>query len=149
MKNGKKPISSQQQPSFVARDDVFGSALTIPLDLQQELAGKGLVGRWINATELAKFQGYHPKGWTPYKRQSGANQSEFKFGNDPDGIIRRGDCILAVKKDEDVAKHRQYLQQAADRQNKSVKGHANELRQTIKEHGVKSSVVEGYDDNDE
>lgn len=152
MKDGKKPLAEKKRESGMIRaDEIFGTALSLPEELKEELEKKGLVGRWVNATELTKFQGYHPKGWKVYKKDSGtiSASGQFRFGNDPDGVIRRGDCILAVKTAEEVSKHKAFLKQRADIA-KGVSGKAAaEMREALKQNQVKSTVVEGYDDGDD
>ena len=149
IKEGKKPISAKPGVQIVS-EDPFGNPLTIGSELEKELAKQGLVGRWVNATELYKFQGYHPKGWRVYKTQNNAilSNKEFRFGNDPEGVVRRGDCILAVKDQVERDKHRAFLDARADRQIAGAIYRKKELQEFAAKRGVKVAVTEGYDEDD-
>lgn len=140
--NGKKPISSKPTNS----GDLFGNALNIPPVVQAELDEKGLVGRWVNAIKLQQMGGYHPKGWQPFRSEK--YKSDFKFGSDPDGVIRRGDCILAVKTLEDVETHKEWLANRVAVQRDTNKVKAQEFRDAMRQSGLNSKVVEGYGDDE-
>jgi hypothetical protein len=105
----KKPESTKKPveiPNFAKNVFDIDSAL------QKELDEAGLVPRWVNIKQMENFGGYHPKGWVPYKRKS-INETEKLFGQSGDGFLRRGDLVLAVKKKEEVDKHRAYLRHEA------------------------------------
>jgi ribosomal protein L30E len=152
IKDGKKPLSSKKKPEInqITADDLgFGNALHLPPALQQELDDQGLEGYWMNATQLFHMGGYHPKGWMPYKRKGvGASLSEFKIGTDPDGIIRRGDCILGVKTTTQAAKQREFLQERSSNLKKNNESKAKELKQYARQQGVEITVHEGYEENE-
>ncbi len=148
IKEGKKPLSSKPAPTPAATDDIFGNALALPADIKAELDAKGLIGRWINATTLARMQGYNAKGWTVYRRSAPASDiMSFKFGSDPDGVVRRGDCILATKTKDQADLHRKHLQQKAQRGYNVNADKANELRSALGSAGIKAKVHEGYEEN--
>lgn len=146
--SGKKPLSARESYKESTTEDIFGNQLALPDGVKKELADQGLVGRWVNAKTLYANQGYHPKGWVPYKRKASdtIESKDFLTGNDPSGIVRRGDCILAVKKMEDVQKHRSYLRGKADRYTRFNKEKAEELRMIARETGLNNVIQEGYDE---
>ncbi len=148
LKNGKKPLSSRPVSPFGAPEE-FGNALTIPANIKADLEKTGRVARWINSKKLAEFQGYHPKGWVPYKLPDTMRSADsFKFGNDPEGIVRRGDCILACKSAEQGKKHKDYLNALAS-QSKNINAQkANELRAMMRNQGIEGKVHEGYEENE-
>ena len=149
--SGKKPLSARENyKESTLTEDIFGNTLALPEGLKKELAEQGLVGRWVNAKTLYANQGYHPKNWVPYKKKSSdtIDTKDFLQGNDPSGIVRRGDCILAVKKHEDVAKHRSYLRQKADRYTRFNKEKAEELKNLARENRVNTIIDEGYNEED-
>jgi hypothetical protein len=151
IKDGKKPVSQKAaKGSFFMSDDVFGNQLAVPAEIQEELAEQGLEGRWLNAKTLHSNQGYHPKGWSVYRRKAPTvDSSAFKFGSDPDGIIRRGDLILGVKTTEKADLHRRHLSSRADRYSNINADKAQELRDLMSTSGFKKAkVYEGYDEND-
>jgi hypothetical protein len=154
IKNGKKPLSTKGTPEVMeSYDDLFGNRLSISPELKAELDAKGLVGRWVDAKKLYEFNGYHPKGWAPYKRVTQVGEKldkqDFRFGSDPDGTVRRGTMILAAKSKEEVARHQRFLKQKAERFQSTTGSHAETLRKTVKEGRANSVVIEGYDEDDE
>jgi hypothetical protein len=155
IKDGKRPISQKAQPQTFFEDAGFGTALTIPPDIQAELDAQGLTGRWLNAKKLHENQGYHPKGWKVYHHKSKGTASDTistssKYGNDPDGIIRRGDCILGVKSKDALAYHKKFLEDKANHYHRNVNSQkAQEMRSHLGRAGFKNAqVLEGYEDNE-
>lgn len=150
--NGKKPLSSKGRPSGMSNitDDIFGNQLALPEELRQEIEKKGLVARFVSSKTLYANQGYHPKGWRPYKADKAVTlTSELKFGSDPDGLVRRGDCILAVKTVDEHAKHKDWLADKADRYKGHTKQKQRELQDQARAAGASTRVEEGYDGEDE
>jgi hypothetical protein len=153
LKEGKKPISSRRKPvETIAHDDVFSSALTLDPELSAELEAKGLVPRFVDAKRMGEMGGYNDKGWVVYKREKKAsdtiNPSDFKFGNDPSGIIRRGSLVLAVKTKEKADQHRRFLNQRSSQQQQINKQKADELRAFARQSGIVTEVFEGYEENE-
>jgi hypothetical protein len=154
MKPTKKPGRQVADP-IVNFDDVFGNQLTIPEEVEAEMKRKGWEPHWLDAKSLHVNQGYHPKGWKVYRRDTQAlgtagtrtiDSQEFRYGSDPDGVIRRGTLILGYKTSEEVTKHRAYLKQRADRQSNVQATQAKELRKMVRDSGLASTVIEGDDD---
>ena len=147
-KNGKKPLSARAPLAPITAESEFGNALTIGPDLKKELEDQGLVGRFINAKQLYDFQGYHPKGWIPYKRKQcdTIGSVDFVKGSDPSGIIRRGDCILATKSVAQVDRHRQLLKEKAAR----LSGYTKEAATSLQALGapVGAKIDSGYEKQD-
>lgn len=153
LRDGKKPISSKRKPvETVLFDDVFASALSLDAELASELEQKGLVPRFVDAKRMSEMGGYNEKGWQIYRREKRAadsiNPSDFKFGNDPSGIIRRGSLVLAVKTKEKAAMHRKYLNQKAANQEQVQKQAASELRNFARQNGLDTMIHEGYEENE-
>ena len=149
-KNGKKPLATRPPQSVdIQADELFGNACSISPELARELDEKGLVPRFVDAKKLYEMNGYHPKGWVPYKRDmSIVGKEDFKYGSDPSGIIRRGSLILAVKTKEQAAKHKAYLDQRAGRAKTFNTEKAKELRDFGRSHNLPVEVHEGYEEND-
>ena len=150
---GRKPLSAKPKMSTMKSfsTDIFGNALALPPELEKELKDKGLVARWVSAKLLHANQGYHPKQWKPYKREPGATMEgvEFKSGSDPDGLIRRGDCILATKTAEQFQVHQDWLDDKASRYKGHNQAKAAELRATARAAGAKTEVDAEYDSDDD
>jgi len=151
-KSGQKSISDKPKTADltpVNHDDIYSNPLKLPKELEDELDKKNLVPRFISAKELYKNQGYHKAGWRPYKRRYDTMEKperDFHQGSDPEGIIRRGDCILAVKSKEEVQRHKRFLAVKAERYKDYNRQQADELRKIAKEHGG-AVIHEGYEEN--
>jgi hypothetical protein len=133
--------------------DLYKSRLDMDPALAKELKEAGLVGRWINAKEFQKNYGFHHSGWTPYKKKAAPNAKvDSLFGGDPEGYVRRGDLVLAVKTTEEQEKHRMGLAYKASLNTGLNKKQAQQIAEAARNAGVKSKVVDGYDgagDDDE
>lgn len=149
-KQGRKPVTQRTESPTLLHEEVFGNFLKIEPDLQAELESKGLVARFVDAKKLYEMNGYHKNGWVPYKRDANAKLglSDFKFGTDPDGIVRRGTLILAVKSVDQVNKHKAALELKANRGRMINKTKADELRDMVRSTGTKTQVHEGYEENE-
>lgn len=149
LKDGKKPLSAKPNPAVPKYGDLFGDATTLSEELKKELEEQGLVGRWVDYKRLKEMDGYHTKGWILFRRKKSdiIDSQEFRFGQNPDGIVRRGSMVLAAKTKEEVEKHKAFLKDKAERYGKHFKKRqAAELRQLAKDGGLDTQVVEGYDD---
>lgn len=147
VKNGQKHISTKKEVQ-IRPEDVFGDALKLDSALQAEISEAGMEARFVDAKKLYEFNGYHANGWTAFRRKSPAS-IEFKHGNDPDGVVRRGSLILAVRPKEVCEKHRMLLAQRAKRSRAVTQTKAAELRQMAQEqHATSVGVSEGYEENE-
>jgi hypothetical protein len=136
----KRPTIDQKNSKFEFSDPGFSDDLFgLDADLKAELDSKGLVGRFVNIKEVEKFGGRHPKGWRVYKRDNiNKSSTEWMFGSDPDGYVRRAELVLAVKTKEDADKHRRHLDQLAQaaKVTNLIKRHREEQRRAFKEAGM-------------
>jgi len=154
IKSGRKPLSQKSRTvgTPVVPPPDFMTPMALPLDLKKEIEEQGLVPRWINAGKLYANQGYHEKGWVPYRRKLDGKMGahEFKFGNDPDGVVRRGDCILAVKNKEQHKQHTDYLDYRAQAAKGLGKQEAEKIRQYLKDSRVEGvELEEGYEEDEQ
>lgn len=148
-KNGKMPLS--KKGSVTANpDSIFANKLGIPKDVQEDLTANNLVGRWIDGKKLTESYGYHDKGWVPYQLPEKLRKSQWRTGNDPDGTLRRGSLVLAVKTTEDVAKHKAFLKLRAEQSTvqRHNKEEAEKMRHWAKEAGDGVKIIEGYEENE-
>jgi hypothetical protein len=120
------------------------------------IESKGMAIRFISAPKLAANAGYHARAWralsTKQLKEWGyatIGLDNFLNGSDPDGYIRRGDLVLAVRPLEQHKMHQAYLKQEANRANRSQKKHADALRDYVKDHNLDARVHEGYEDEGE
>jgi hypothetical protein len=149
IKNGKKPLSQKQGPCRVTADEIYGNATALSEELKKELEEQGLVPHWVDYKQMKELDGYHRSGWQIYFRKNHANidNQEAKFGRSPDGIVRRGTLVLAVKTKESAEKHKAYLKDRAERYSGKIhKKQAEEFRQLAKQSGLNTTVETGYDD---
>lgn len=115
--------------------------------LKKEIADQNLDWRFIRASGYSKL-GYHKGNWKPYY-VTGKHPIESFKGIHPEGILTRGDLILAVRPKSISGKHRAKLQEKNSRLAGYNKQAADNLRQLAKENRVSGDVIvhEGYDDN--
>lgn len=149
IKNGRRSVETKRQPSFISNDEVFGSLLHVDEDVKKEVAAKGLELRWLDANMMIRNGNYHPAGWTVYRREKKGDSDilGFKFGNDPEGIIRRGTCVLGVRPIAHGDKHRALNAQRAARQSgKPMSAAAEQLREMAKSGNVRSVVDDSFDE---
>lgn len=149
--NGRKPLSQKKlaRPAALSLEDIFGNSLGIDPELAATLKAKGLAWRFISYPQLQKMGGTHARGWKPYKPDSGKiDNHTFQVGADPEGFIRRGELILAVRPIELNEKHKQYLAQEAARTKGFQASKVEELREMVRDvPGME--VHEGYEDPNE
>lgn len=134
-----KPVVSNKGPAY---SEFNRNMLEIPADLSKEMDGKGLEGRWINLKRFTE-EGFHKRGWVPFKPEKVSETNGFFYGNNPDGFIRRAELVLACRPKELGDQHRADLKQKADRLKSSVDV---EYRRSMKESGLKTKL---YEDQDE
>lgn len=143
MKNGK--ISITKKKTFLSAEDVFGVSNDIPSEVKQEFDKNGWVARWLSIKSL-RFNNWLPKkNWKLYKLPN-SRPFNLKDGSDPDGMIRKGDLVLAYKTQDEADLHRRYLDQQAQSQATYVKEAAEDMRYEAKSRGLKTKVEEEYDE---
>lgn len=150
MSNPKKPAAKVKAPLYNPTS-FYNDQLALDDELKAELAEKGLSYKFINAQEFAK-RGSHKSHWVPYKREKKVENSSFSkiYGTDPEGFVRRGDLILAVKTMEQADAHRDFLRQRSQQLSTSVDQQAaEELKRTFRNAGVKAKILTGYDGEEE
>lgn len=143
----KKPLSQRGRPAPLNMDDIFGNALGVDPTILADIQKQGKVHRFINAKQLGEMGGHHPRGWVPYKpsaeQRANMEGQALLFGSDPNGYVRRGDCILAVRPKELNDKHKAYLRQESARTANVAKEAAAGVREFIRANGLDMRVQEG------
>ncbi len=140
----KKPVSVPNHS-----EEIFDSSFAVPPEIKAEIKEKGLACRWVNGTSLQKSFGFNKNRWVPFKSEK-AKAVTSMFGGDPEGYVRRGDLILAVKPKELQDKHRAYLaDKLAGSKGVLKKKTSEDMRQIAEEHGVKAKFDNSYDENDD
>jgi hypothetical protein len=136
--SGKKPVES----ASLKYSSFHRNMLDIPPAIAAELKEKGLEGRWINYNEFVKDGNFHRQGWVPFRPEKADSSNGFFFGNNPDGIIRRKELVLASRPKEICDAHRAHLKDAAKRKATSKKTAEAELRQMASD-GRLNTRIEG------
>lgn len=121
-------------------DSFFMNRLSLPQSLKDKLTAEGLDWRFINANQFRQSGGMHTSHWVPYKFSQG------EFGSNAEGILQRGDVILATRPKAVTVAHKDYLKKRNDALSRVNKQHATELKKQLGAAGAK--VYEGYDEND-
>jgi hypothetical protein len=122
--------------------------LDIPEGVKVELDAKGLEGRWINYNQYLADGNFHKEGWVPYKPEKQDASNGFFFGNNPDGIIRRKELVLAARDKEVCEAHRTHLRDKANLTKGFKKAQKAELRQMAVD-GRFSTQIEAEDEDTE
>jgi hypothetical protein len=146
--NGKKDISTK--PSSAPRYSTWTkNFLDIPKEVAKELEEMGHEGRWISLTEFSKNGNFHNHGWVPFRPKTPSSENSFHYGNNPDGIIRRKELVLASRPKEICELHREDIQQRTNRQSHKSKAAADELRRMAREKNFATSIVADDADSEE
>ncbi len=151
-KKGRKPLTSKKPSVDLNPDSVFTNRLMIPKGIQDKADANGWELRWVDAKEMHANGGQHKNGWIPYiqpKEDAAKDTFGFKFGNDPDGVVRRTSVILAYRPVEQGDKHRAFLKARADKQSGSFnKTEAEKFRRQAKQDNISVEILEGFDENE-
>jgi hypothetical protein len=131
----------------------FDNQLAVDPSLLKEVAEKGFACRWINASKLKANYGFDSRQWSPYKRiqKPGALENNSFGFTDPEGFVRRGDLVLAVRP---MAVHNASKARIANK-NRTLasnqrKTAVDSIKQVFSEGGLAkdAKVHDGYDENE-
>lgn len=116
--------------------------------LKKELLDQGLNYRFIDFKQAKLNGGRSRSGWVIYRRNSEDPRLQgIKALADPDGLVRQGSLVLAVKTQQSADRQRS----RRDAQNRSLKQYtktvADELDQTARKLGGSSRIISGYEKN--
>lgn len=120
----------------------------IDATLKKELSDQDLEYRFIDFKKAKLNGGRSRAGWIVYKRQSEDPRLQgIKALADPDGLVRQGSMVLAVK--PKAAAERQRARR--DAQNRTLRKYTETVTQELdakaKQLGGSSRVIAGYDKN--
>lgn len=138
---GKKSIA--EKPKSKSLKELFRprNLLDIPEEIKAELEQKGLVARWVDSKQMADGGNVHKNHWQVYRRDAAKVSSEAQaFGLPPDGTVRRGTLVLAVRPKEIQEAHREALQEKADSRVRSIKKQGRELQAEARRFGLNERV---------
>lgn len=122
--------------------------LVISEELKQEIKDQGLEFRFINASQFREKGNSHHNQWRPYNVKSKA-PLELMKGITPEGVLLRGDLVLAVRPKRLGDEYRRRLDDKRQVYKGFNRAKADEMRALSREHKVDktSKVFEGYDEN--
>lgn len=146
--NDKKPVDLKGKTKYSATDiDDFDDESDIDTVLKAELKEKNLEYRFIDFKQAKLNGGRNRNGWMVYKRESeDPRLSGISSLKDPDGLVRSGSMVLAVKTKNSADKQREKIARQTRSMNDYNKATAEELDQKARQLGG-SRIVSGYDRN--
>lgn len=152
----KKPVaekpkeSKKSDPIWDAAgfEEFYNNQLSISDDLKQELRDQDLDWRFINIAMFRKSGNRHKNLWRPYNVKASSPIDAFA-GIDPEGVLTRGDLVLAVRPKHVTAAYKRKVDQRNAANAGFNKAKAEEMKQLARSAGVADQVKihEGYDDN--
>lgn len=122
--------------------------LSLPQELKEELMSQDLDWRFISALQFREKGNIHHNQWRPYNVTQKAPYARMQ-GVTAEGVLQRGDLILAVR----PKKLSQVYRARLEEKNNAYKGYnkekAEELRSLARESGIDKAtkIHEGYSDN--
>ncbi|UOF79091.1 hypothetical protein [Caudoviricetes sp.] len=148
MSNDKKSNDLKGKTKFQATDyGDFDDENDIDDVLKKELAEKNLEYRFIDYKQAKLNGGRNRNGWMVYKRDTeDPRLSGIASLKDPDGMVRQGSMVLAVKTKNSAEKQRNKIRHQTRSLNDYNKATAEELDQKARQLGG-SRIVAGYDKN--
>jgi len=152
----KKPVEAKpkeakkKDPIWDAAgfDEFYNNQLSLSADLKQELRDQGLDWRFINISTFRSSGNRHKNLWRPYNVK-GKSPIDAFAGIDPEGVLTRGDLVLAVRPKHVTAAYRKKVDQKNKANAGFNKAKAAEMKQLARDAGVADQVKihEGYEDN--
>lgn len=141
-KHGKVKVNT---PAVYDGDD---NEYDIDPVLKKELKEQGLAYRFIDFKQARMNGGRSRSGWVIYRRQSDDPRLQgIKALADPDGLVRQGSMVLAVKTEQNAERQRS----RREAMNRSLRQYnkvaADELEQSARKLGGNTRVIQGYDKN--
>lgn len=141
--NGK--VKKEDAPKSSGLFGNSSNRLNIPGHIAEEAASKGLDCRWISHSKYIREGNTHHNGWVPFKFDS-RDPNAVILGGNVDGILRRGDNVLAVRPNHVTQEHKAHLSKERARMSNFKKQQKAQLRQMAREGNIEGSVFE--DEND-
>jgi hypothetical protein len=142
--DGKKHIS--EKPKGQSTQSAFTpmNTLDIPPEAKREIEEAGMEARWVDSKQFADHGNVHKNHWQLYKKASATVSQGVNplTGLPPDGTIRRGTLVLAVRSKEISDGHRAELKRKAARMSGSVKNQGEELRQIARKGGISERIFD-------
>lgn len=144
---GKRPKPSKPRSPGIETPSFFQNKLTVSPAIAKDIASRNMEYRWINYKKFVNDGGLHENGWTPYKPPKELSVESALLGANPDGIIRRGDCLLAVRSTEFCNEHRKWLKQKADLQSGFRQAKAQEFKEKGREAGLTAEERDYFEED--
>lgn len=147
-KEVKKEIPQENITKFVAPSYEDTDEMGIDSILKNELEEQGLEYRFIDFKQARLNGGRSRAGWIVYKRQSKDPRLQgITSLEDPDGLVRQGTLVLAVKPKAAAQRQRDRRDAQNRTLNKYTEHVTNELQGSARQLGGSSRIISGYDKN--
>jgi hypothetical protein len=116
--------------------------------LKKELAEQNLEYRFIDFKQARLNGGRSRAGWIVYRRKSSDPRiAGIEALQDPDGLVRNGSMVLAVKTKQGADRQRARRDAQTRTMNQYNKQRAQELNQEAKRLGGNTRILAGYEKN--
>lgn len=160
--DGKKPISEKKSGQSEVIRSFFMGDMHVDSDIKEALKEAGYDLRFIEARLYAEKGNYHKRMWEVFNKSHPAydkakeaygkiSSRTFESSFAPDGTIKRGDSVLAVRLLTLSEQHKAELKfRSAQSEGRGSQAQAAaELREAAARAGMKDkiTVIEGYDNN--
>ncbi len=144
----KKPEIKVGQTKFAPTYADDDNELDLDSVLKGELDKQGLEYRFIDFKQAKLNGGRSRSGWIIYKRQSEDPRLQgIAVLADPDGLVRQGSLVLAVKQKVAAERQRNKVLQQNRTLRKYTESVAQELDGKARSLGGSSRIIAGYDKN--
>jgi hypothetical protein len=138
IKPGQKHISEKPAPKKLRASFSPMTLLDVPEWAKKDCEEKDQEYRWVDAKQMQENGNMHRNHWQVYRRDaSTVPAGGDAFGLPPDGTVRRGTVVLAVRPKEIGDGHKAMLRQKAERMTSSVKKQGSDLRREIASSGAR------------
>lgn len=140
----------QQDKTQKAPKPLYDSVEDNDIDsiLKDELKEKGLEYRFIDFKQAKLNGGRSRNGWIVYKRDSpDPGVQGISALADPDGLVRQGSMVLAVKTKANAEKQRSRIKNSNQISTKYNEHITNEVESDARRLGGSSRAISGYDKN--
>lgn len=116
--------------------------------LKEELERQGLECRFIDFKQARLNGGRSRAGWIVYRRQSkDPRLAGIDALTDPDGLVRQGSMVLAVKTKASAQRQRDRRDAQNSTLNKYTQTVTKEVSEDARKLGGSSRAIVGYDKN--
>lgn len=132
--------SAEQFPEFQQTN-----MLTLDPQIHSYLEEKGFAVRFINWGQYRANTNMHRSQWRPYEFSTDVRMASTSWAGtiDAEGLIRRGDLVLAVRPQKMHDEHRSQIEALNKQYRQFEEKKASDFKDFARERGVKTEVTQG------